>query len=206
MTTGYIYVLKNEVGGMGGYKIGKTIDPTRRFRELKLGTKASLVGLWSSDNYSAIEKRLHRMLDHLRVPQSEWFALNAETLEDLQNRLNLCASNVNDPPEEKPHRLSSVVYLPPSTTGAYSGSSSYDFDCSQPVVRPSTKPSETPNAIGGFIGGFTLGWIFFIGWWLWIPIAFSETFRKNMQNNNPGLIPGLTVSTVAFLIVAFSNS
>ena len=58
MPTGYIYVIKNEVGGLGGFKIGKTTDPQRRFRELKLGTKSSLIGLWSSDNYSSIEKRI----------------------------------------------------------------------------------------------------------------------------------------------------
>ena len=102
MTTGYIYVIKNEVGGLGGFKIGQTINPPRRFRELKLGTKSSLVGLWRSDKYASIERFLHKTFKHLRVPQSEWFALTPDVLQDVISRLNRCSTCIKLESEYKP--------------------------------------------------------------------------------------------------------
>ena len=102
MTTGYIYVIKNEVGGLGGFKIGQTINPPRRFRELKLGTKSSLVGLWRSDKYASIERFLHKTFKHLRVPQSEWFALTPNVLQDVIGKLNRCSTCLKLESEYRP--------------------------------------------------------------------------------------------------------
>ena len=81
MSTGYVYIIKNDVR-IGGYKIGKTTDVDRRFNQLKVGTKASIVGVWSSVDYSRLERQLHLMFKDIRIPQSEWFPLSDSELTD----------------------------------------------------------------------------------------------------------------------------
>jgi len=88
MNSGYIYLIFNTVGELGGYKIGKTINPARRFKSLKVGSKAKLIQMWYLENYSQLERRLHKMFAHLRVPQSEWFALKPADIKDMQYLLD----------------------------------------------------------------------------------------------------------------------
>ena len=87
---GYIYVLKDLQ--IGGYKIGKTYRLTQRMAQLKVGDKASIVGLWSSPNYGDLERILHTQWKAKRIPQSEWFALEYNELEQVVMWLNDNAS------------------------------------------------------------------------------------------------------------------
>ena len=158
MTTGYIYVIKNEVGGLGGFKIGQTINPPRRFRELKLGTKSSLVGLWRSDKYASIERFLHKTFKHLRVPQSEWFALTPNVLQDVIGKLNRCSTCVELKSEYKPAQplvLTTDVTVPsrkPEQTV-------HTVIHHPPVYHPpaaTTYKSSLP--LGDFVFGAFAGW------------------------------------------------
>ena len=195
MTTGYIYVVKNEVGGMGGYKIGKTINPQRRFRELKIGTKASLVGLWSSERYSSIEKLLHKKFAEYRVPQSEWFALASDKLQDLITRLNNSACLVKLSANYGP---ATPVVIPKPVTNVYTGPNPEWFDYSKPVVRTpvSSKPSKprVDTPVGDFIAAFFLGFIPVIGQVALLASVINEKTRGT------AFAWGVGIGTLALII------
>lgn len=91
MAFGYIYIIKNEIR-IGGYKIGKSASVEQRLSQLKVGSKASLVGIWSSRYYSKIEREMHTRFAHLRVPQSEWFPLTDDELQQAISILNIRAN------------------------------------------------------------------------------------------------------------------
>ena len=94
MTTGYIYVIENTVRDLGGFKVGITTKPSRRFKELSIGLKALVVGLWESTEYKLIERSLHSQYTDARVPQSEWFALTSKELYAVIKHLNTIANNL----------------------------------------------------------------------------------------------------------------
>jgi len=94
MTTGYIYVIENIVRDLGGFKVGITTNPSRRFKELSIGLKALVVGLWETSDYKLIERSLHAQYTDVRVPQSEWFALTTKELVDVIKYLNSIANNL----------------------------------------------------------------------------------------------------------------
>jgi hypothetical protein len=94
MTTGYIYVIENIVRDLGGFKVGITTKPSRRFKELSIGLKALVVGLWETTDYKLIERSLHTQYTDARVPQSEWFALTTKELADVIKYLNSIANNL----------------------------------------------------------------------------------------------------------------
>ena len=82
---GYVYVLRSNV--LGGYKVGITTSPTSRFKALAVGTKADLVGYWQCPYYRELEKQLHKEYTAQRVPQSEWFDLDAEQLQEVITKI-----------------------------------------------------------------------------------------------------------------------
>ena len=75
---GYVYILHNNLGE--GYKIGITANIHQRFKALEVGTKATCIGYWSSENYKNLEAFLHNLYTPARVPQSEWFMLSPQQL------------------------------------------------------------------------------------------------------------------------------
>ena len=83
---GYVYILRNLLGE--GYKIGITANIHQRFKALEVGSKAKCIGYWSSENYKNLESFLHGLYTPARVPQSEWFMLNADQLEFAIDWLN----------------------------------------------------------------------------------------------------------------------
>ena len=101
---GCVYVIQNLLGE--GYKIGITDNVHRRFKQLEVGSKAAVVGYWSSNNYSNLERFLHTQLSPKRVPQSEWFILTeAElnwTIEWLNDNATCIDLNVMDELVEEP--------------------------------------------------------------------------------------------------------
>jgi len=102
---GTVYILKNTVGG-GGYKIGISRVIKNRLKQLEVGTKAEVVGLWESTNYSDLERMLHQRYRSVRVPQSEWFLLDKDQLQDAITWLNEnasqkeCTITVTPPPSQ----------------------------------------------------------------------------------------------------------
>ena len=82
---GYVYVLRSTV--LGGYKVGITTAPASRFSALKVGTKADLVGYWECPYYRELEKQLHKEYADVRVPQSEWFDLDTEQLQQVIRKI-----------------------------------------------------------------------------------------------------------------------
>ena len=94
MTTGYIYVIENIVRDLGGFKVGITTNPSRRFKELSIGLKALVVGLWQTSDYKLIERSLHAQYTDVRVPQSEWFAFTLSELTAVIKHLNNIADNL----------------------------------------------------------------------------------------------------------------
>ena len=190
MTTGYIYVIKNEVGGLGGFKIGQTINPPRRFRELKLGTKSSLVGLWRSDKYASIERLLHKTFKHLRVPQSEWFALTPDTLQDVIGRLNRCSTCMELKSE---YKAAEPVYVPPAYVEPYS----------PPIYNPPEPVVETKEPMGDlgqFLFGLVGGYIPVLGQ-LCLALLF---FDKNTRDS--AATKGLAFGTAIMLFMAIASS
>ena len=87
---GTVYVLKDLL--KGGYKIGISRVITARLKQLEVGTKAEVVGLWNSPNYTDLERMLHGKYAKLRIPQSEWFALSYDELADVVDWLNTNAT------------------------------------------------------------------------------------------------------------------
>ena len=89
-TIGTLYVLKDKQ--LGGYKIGISRVIKDRLKALKVGEKATVIGLWESPNYCDLERMLHERYRKTRIPQSEWFALSKDELYDVAEWLNENAS------------------------------------------------------------------------------------------------------------------
>ncbi len=76
---GYVYNAYDDSTGLS--KIGRTIDPEQRLRQLrqKHGKQLRYSRLNESDNAPKDEQRLHKRLDHLKVDkdnEKEWFNLS----------------------------------------------------------------------------------------------------------------------------------
>ena len=190
MTTGYIYVIKNEVGGLGGFKIGQTINPPRRFRELKLGTKSSLVGLWRSDKYASIERFLHKTFKHLRVPQSEWFALTPDVLQDVIGRLNRCSTCIELKSE---YKTAEPVYIPPTYVEPVYSPPIYSTSSSTRSAALDRVPAWT----GAFCGIPVFGWF----------MALMGLCDRKNQHFEPGYKTVSVISVIiSFLLIASAEA
>ena len=87
---GTLYILKDLL--KGGYKIGISKNIKARLKQLEVGKKAEVVGLWESPNYSDLERMLHSRYAEYRIPQSEWFALGYDELSNAVDWLNANAT------------------------------------------------------------------------------------------------------------------
>jgi hypothetical protein len=106
---GFVYILKHVTHG---YKIGITADIKRRFSQLEVGTKAECVGIWSSEDYKAIEKHLHSVFFKERCPQSEWFDIDIKQLYTAINLLDKYATCITCTPLEDKKPTTSPVVKP----------------------------------------------------------------------------------------------
>ena len=71
---GYVYVIQDIESSL--YKIGITIDPERRLKELGVGNSAVLISCDYYPNAKEIEKNSHKRYAESRLPQTEYFKLN----------------------------------------------------------------------------------------------------------------------------------
>ena len=78
-TVGTVYLISNQAGL---HKIGITGDWNRRQRELEVGIKTTAVLTATVIRPKALELALHRRFQAQRLPQSEWFSLAPEQLQE----------------------------------------------------------------------------------------------------------------------------
>lgn len=78
MTLEYVYIIKSLL--LGGYKIGITKNLDRRMKQLEVPKKATKLAVFSCADARELERTLHKKYASIRIPQSEWFALNAKRL------------------------------------------------------------------------------------------------------------------------------
>jgi len=95
----YIYLIRAHNSG-GLHKIGKTIDISRRMRELKASPddQVEIVQLPNETLMSAAEKVLHRQFEAARVPQSEMFNLSPEQVMTCSQAMKAVAAKYAEPP------------------------------------------------------------------------------------------------------------
>lgn len=84
---GYVYVASH-TNSKGLTKIGITRRPSNRIDQLG-GDNLTLSAMMVCLNPEQTEKDLHAKFKEQRVPQSEWFNLTEEHLEEVFNRLEL---------------------------------------------------------------------------------------------------------------------
>ena len=132
MTTdpGYIYLIKSLI--LGGYKIGKTINPDQRFSQLEVPKKATVVACWSVNQMSMLEKSLHKTFKSARVPQSEWFDLSLPNLKSLCTAMSLNFDPVFTSDEYKSYLPEQVDKIPTPVV-------------STPTVKTVSNPVNVPS-------------------------------------------------------------
>ena len=70
--SGYVYLIGNSI--FGWYKIGKSITPEIRIRDLGilLPFKIDIIGVWGAENHHKLEKALHEIYFDNKI-NGEWF-------------------------------------------------------------------------------------------------------------------------------------
>ena len=81
---GYVYLLRSG----RRYKIGKSTDPSRRFREvrLELPDETNQVHTIPTDDPSGIESYWHQRFAEKRIRNTEFFSLTAEDVRAFKRR------------------------------------------------------------------------------------------------------------------------
>ena len=82
---GYVYV-KAHKNAPGLHKIGLTRRPEQREQQLG-GDDCQVVARVLVNDPEGLEEALHCVYDEVRVPQSEWFNLSSEQLDDVMQEL-----------------------------------------------------------------------------------------------------------------------
>ncbi|MCB4428491.1 GIY-YIG nuclease family protein [Synechococcus sp. MU1643] len=77
---GWVYLLRHS---SGVYKVGITLDPRSRFKQLKVGSSNTLISASFVNNPGAIEKQLQRLYASKRLPQSEYFSLDSKDVDKI---------------------------------------------------------------------------------------------------------------------------
>jgi len=83
---GYVYFIGTPV--FGWYKIGKSITPEVRIKDLGilLPFKIDVIGIWSAHNHHAMEKALHEMYAENRI-NGEWFEFSKVAAFNVVNNI-----------------------------------------------------------------------------------------------------------------------
>ena len=84
--TGYVYLIGSPT--FGWYKIGKSITPEVRIKDLGilLPFKVHVIGVWSAQNHHAMEKALHEMYTENRI-NGEWFEFTKKSVYEVFNKI-----------------------------------------------------------------------------------------------------------------------
>lgn len=76
-----VYLIRCQQSGL--HKIGITGKWGQRSRQLRVGSKTSVVRVVRVSDGPALEKRLHKRYDAVRVPQTEYFQLSETQLQEV---------------------------------------------------------------------------------------------------------------------------
>jgi hypothetical protein len=87
----HLYLIREK--SCGWHKIGITSDWSKRCKQLAVGTKTEMVLLVRVHNANQLEKRLHKRYHAVRLPQSEWFNLDAFQLASVEAIFHQAAGN-----------------------------------------------------------------------------------------------------------------
>ena len=82
---GYVYLIRHP-NSNGLHKIGRTNKPENRMNQLG-GEDLEIIALVLCTDANEVERELHRQYREQRLPQSEWFNLSDEEVEEVQERL-----------------------------------------------------------------------------------------------------------------------
>ena len=82
---GYVYLIK-EVDFSGQYKIGRTIDPKSRLKQVDLKTpgETMVIALLKTEDAKVLERRLHQKYASKRK-RGEWFDLTDKQVQEIRN-------------------------------------------------------------------------------------------------------------------------
>ena len=80
---GYVYLIGTTT--FGWYKIGKSITPEIRIKDLGilLPFKITIIGVWKAVNHHLMEKTLHEIYASSRI-NGEWFEFTAKEAYDVE--------------------------------------------------------------------------------------------------------------------------
>ena len=88
---GFVYIIDcaklNDPPKPDGYKIGETTNLPQRLRSLQIPTKGDVVHTFRFKNRLAAEKAAHQLFQSRRVPQSEWFKISPDQMEQVASFL-----------------------------------------------------------------------------------------------------------------------
>ena len=79
-TPGYIYI----VYSIGRYKIGFSITPQKRVRQIQSPYPVDLICIIQTDDMLSLENKLHARFDHARK-HGEWFELSDEDIDEIKH-------------------------------------------------------------------------------------------------------------------------
>lgn len=100
---GTVYLIRSLASGL--HKIGITGNWDRRSKELKVGELTELVKHVTTFNPKAVETALHHHFRAHRLPQSEWFALDANQLQQVLGAMAAVQKEFDEKQEDPAIRL-----------------------------------------------------------------------------------------------------
>ena len=159
---GIVFVVRSNTNGL--HKIGVTKDWLRSSKQLQVGQQTTQIHTVWVNNALQIERYLQRRFRAKRMPQSDWFALDAGNLDFLRAVLLKARSDHTPPPPSAPQPAwSSRPPTPP-----------------RPAARPTRQPASAaelrrPQRPGYSVGvaplvmliwvmaGLLIGWLGMLG-------------------------------------------
>ena len=114
-----VYVIQNNYVP-NQYKIGISSNWAKRSRQLKVGDVTTEIYVGNVIHNHQLEQQLHKRYASYRLPQSEWFHLNDEQLDDVVTTIGRSASYVPKPKihtvyKERVIYVDRPVYVPQPT-------------------------------------------------------------------------------------------
>ena len=113
---GIVFVVRSNTNGL--HKIGVTKDWVRSSKQLQVGQQTTQIHTVWVNNALQIERYLQRRFRAKRVPQSDWFALDAASLDFLRTVLLKARSDHKLQPPALPAQLSRPAQPPPPAPSA----------------------------------------------------------------------------------------
>ena len=174
---GIVFVVRSNTNGL--HKIGVTKDWLRSSKQLQVGQQTTQIHTVWVNNALQIERYLQRRFRAKRMPQSDWFALDAGNLDFLRAVLLKARSDHTPPPPALPAQLSWQAQPPPPSAPQPAWSSRPPTP-PRPAARPTPQPASAaelrrPQRPGYSVGvaplvmliwvmaGLLIGWLGMLG-------------------------------------------